>query len=160
MISLGCANSEFESIYNRNVEMVYRICYMYMKNKDDAEDMVQNTFIKYLKYNPTFENLEHEKAWFIVTSTNNCKNHFKTWWHKNTYLDNEFEVSFKDTKDETLNYVLNLPNKYKQVIYMYYYEGYSTIEIARLLNIKETTIRTQLLKGRQLLKEKIGSLEE
>ena len=157
MISLDLQNSEFEDIYNRNVETVYRVCFMYMKNKTDAEDMVQNTFIKYLKYNPVFKNLDHEKAWFIVTSTNNCKNHFKTWWHKNTYLDNEFEVSSNEPNDETLTFVLNLPNKYKQVIYMYYYEGYSSVEIAKLLNVKETTIRTQLLKGRQILKEKIGS---
>ena len=157
LISLGCANSEFESIYNRNVDTVYRICYIYMKNKTDAEDMTQNTFIKYLKYTPSFESLEHEKAWFIVTATNNCKNHFKTWWHRNTYLNDEFEVAKKDETDETLSLVLNLPNKYKQVIYMYYYEGYSTVEISKLLNTKESTIRTHLLKGRQLLKDKIGS---
>lgn len=160
MISLDLKNSEFESIYNRNIDTVYRICYMYMKNKTDAEDMTQNTFIKYLKYNPTFENIEHEKAWFIVTATNNCKNHFKTWWHKNTYLDDEFEVASKDSNDETLLLVLNLPTKYKQVIYMYYYEGYTTVEIAKMLNTKESTIRTHLLKGRQILKEKIGSEQD
>jgi len=158
LISLD--NSEFESIYNRNIETVYRICYMYMKNKTDAEDMTQNTFIKYLKYNPNFESSEHEKAWFIVTATNNCKNHFKTWWNRNTYLDDEFEVATNDTSDETLVHVLNLPTKYKQVIYMYYYEGYSTVEIAKLLNTKESTIRTHLLKGRQILKEKIGSEQD
>lgn len=158
LISLD--NSEFESIYNRNIETVYRICYMYMKNKTDAEDMTQNTFIKYLKYNPTFENNEHEKAWFIVTATNSCKNHFKTWWNRNTYLDNEFEVATTDKNDDTLSHVLNLPTKYKQVIYMYYYEGYSTVEIAKLLNTKESTIRTHLLKGRQILKEKIGSEQD
>ena len=153
-------NSEFESIYNRNIETVYRICYMYMKNKTDAEDMTQNTFIKYLKYNPTFENSEHEKAWFIVTATNNCKNHFKTWWNKNTYLKDEIEAVTNDASDETLLLVLELPTKYKQVIYMYYYEGYSTVEIAKLLNTKESTIRTHLLKGRQILKEKIGSEQD
>ena len=156
MVSLDI-NSEFESIYNRNVETVYRVCYMYMKNKTDAEDMTQNTFMKYLKYNPNFENSEHEKAWFIVTATNNCKNHFKTWWNRNTCLDDEIEISTSDKNDETLLFVLNLPVKYKQVIYMYYYEGYSTVEIAKLLNMKESTIRTHLLKGRQILKEKIGS---
>lgn len=160
MTSLKLRNSEFESIYNRNIETVYRICYVYMKNKTDAEDMTQNTFMKYLKYQPLFDNLEHEKAWFIVTATNNCKNHFKSWWNKHTYLDDEFEVEYKDKQDETLSLVLNLPNKYKQVIYMYYYEGYSTVEIAKLLNTKESTIRTHLLKGRQILKEKMGSEHE
>ena len=160
MYSLNSRTSEFESIYNRNIETVYRICYVYMKNKTDAEDMTQNTFMKYLKYNPIFENLEHEKAWFIVTATNNCKNHFKTWWNKNTCLNNDFEISYQDKNDETLEIVLNLPTKYKQVIYMYYYEGYSTVEIAELLNTNESTIRTHLLKGRNLLKEKMGSEHE
>lgn len=157
MISLDSTNSDFENIYNRNVETVYRICFVYMKNKTDAEDMTQNTFIKYLRYNPNFESLEHEKAWFIVTSTNICKNHFKSWWNKNITLDDEFEVKTNDKKDETLELVLNLPTKYKQVIYMHYYEGYSTVEIAKLLDMNESTIRTYLLKGRKILKDKIGS---
>lgn len=156
MISLDVNNSDFEIIYNRNVETVYRICFVYMKNKTDAEDMTQNTFIKYLKYNPTFENLEHEKAWFIVTSTNICKNHFKSWWIKNTCLDNEIEVKTNDKNDDVLESVLKLPTKYKQVIYMYYYEGYSTVEISKMLDTKESTIRTHLLKGRQILKDMIG----
>ena len=159
MVSLKRANSEFETIYNRNIDTVYRICYMYMKNKTDAEDMTQNTFIKYLRYMPVFASIDHEKAWFIVTSSNICKNHFKSLWHKNIKVVDEFEIS--SSKDENiLEYVLELPKKYKQVIYMYYYEGYNTVEISRLLNMPESTIRTHLLKGRQILKEKIGSKQD
>ena len=144
---------DFNNVYNRNVETVYRICYMYLKNKVDSEDMTQNTFIKYMKNNPVFENEKHEKAWFIVTATNSCKNHFKTWWNKNTTLEEDIVVTSTDKKDETLETILNLPTKYKQVIYMHYYEGYATKEIAQLLNIKESTIRTHLVKARQLLKD-------
>ncbi len=130
-----------------------------MKNKSDSEDMTQNAFMKYLKYNPVFENLTHEKAWFIVTATNLCKNHFKSWWNKNTCLKEEIEVKFKDKDNEIIEGVLSLPTKYKQVIYMYYYEGFNTKEISTLLLINESTVRTHLSKGRQLLKEKLGSEE-
>lgn len=157
LISLSSRDSEFDCVYNRNIDTVYRICFMYLKNKHGAEDMSQNTFIKYLRYNPSFKNLEHEKAWFIVTATNVCKNYFKTWWYKNTSFKDDYEISSNDGSGEVLNLILELPDKYKQVIYMYYYEGYSTVEISKILGINESTIRSHLHTGRNLLKEKLGS---
>jgi len=159
LISLELNNSDFDGIYERNLDTVYRVCYIYMKNKTDAEDMTQNTFIKFLKNRPVFENLEHEKAWFIVTATNNCKNYFKTWWHRNTNITDEVDTSATDSSDEVIDAVLSLPIKYKQVIYMYYYEGYNSKDISKLLNVKESTVRTHLSKGREILKQKLGSEE-
>ncbi len=150
--------SEFDLVYNRNVETVYRICFLYMKNQSDSEDMVQITFFKYLNKLPHFESSEHEKAWFIVVATNNCKNHFKSYWNRNVNYD-DMEVSFSDGDKNILEAVLNLPLKYKQVIYMYYYEGYKSKEIAEILGKKESSIRTLLSKGRNLLKESLGSEE-
>lgn len=149
-------NCKFDSVYEKNIDTVYRVCFIYMKNKTDAEDMAQTTFLKYIKANPVFENEKHEQAWFIVTATNTCKNHFKTWWNKNTVLDFK-EVSKQDDNTEILDLVLSLPNKYKNVIYMYYYGGYSTKEIAHYTNSNESTIRTHLSKGREILKKKMGS---
>lgn len=150
--------TKFEDVYERNVDNVYRICYMYVLQKSDAEDLTQSTFIKYLNKKPTFENLSHEKAWFSVVATNNCKNHFKTWWNKNTssLLTDEF---FDSTSDNSyvLECVLSLPTKYKQIVYMYYYMGYTTREISSLISINESTVRTHLSKARSLLKDKIGS---
>ncbi len=152
-------HSEFDIIYDRNVDLVYRICFIYMKNKVDSEDMTQNTFMKYLRYKPKFENVKHEKAWFIVTATNICKNHFKSWWNKNTNLKDELEVAITDKDNEIIETITSLPKKYKQVIYMFYYEGYKTKEISTILNINESTIRSHLQKGRNMLKEKLGSVE-
>ncbi len=150
-------DNKFESVYERNVDSVYKISYMYVKNKSDAEDLVQNTFMKYLKSNPEFSNLSHEKAWFIVTTSNTAKNHFKTWWNRNAVITYEHEKGVVDSTNETLEYVLNLPNKYKEIVYMFYYEGYTTKEISSMINKNESTIRTDLSKARNLLKQKMGS---
>jgi RNA polymerase sigma-70 factor (ECF subfamily) len=157
MVQLDATQHEFGDVYNRNIDTVYRVCYLYLKNKSDAEDMTQNTFMRYLRYNPTFDSVSHEKAWFIVTATNLCKNHFKTWWYKNTKSKDDLEHPVRDSKDEIIELVLGLPDKYKIVIYLYYYEGYSTNEISTLLNINESTIRTNLSKGRKALKNMIGA---
>lgn len=155
-MNLVNASDQFEIVYERNVNIVYKICFIYLKNRVDAEDMTQNTFIKYLRYNPTFENLKHEKNWFIKTSTNICKNHFKSWWNKNTYLTDELEFSTNiKEEDDTLAFIVDLPPKYKSIIYMHYYEGFKTKEISEILNMNESTVRTHLSKGRDMLKERM-----
>lgn len=143
-----------EQLYERNVERMYKICYIFFKgNKSDIEDAIQSIFIKIIEKGITFENVDHEKAWFIVATNNYCKNKVKHWWNKNKELD--FDVKEEIKKDETLEKVLNLPDKYKTSIYMHYYEGYSCIEIAKLLHSKENTIYSYLHKGRKMLKDMI-----
>jgi|SRR5690625_2990185 len=151
------SNEGFIQIYHRHVDMVYRICFIYMKNKYDTEDMVQNTFIRLMNHDITFENYEHEKAWLIRTATNLCKDHFKSWWKKRVRINNNVSDKRQETFviDGTLKKVLSLPPKYKAVIYMYYYEGYSTVDIAHILNKNESTIRGQLLTARKRLKAMI-----
>src|SRR5690625_2373996 len=155
--SLLRTDEELKQIYNRHADTIYRVCFMYMKNRHDTEDMVQNTFIRLLKDQTAFENTEHEKAWLIRTATNLCKDFFKRWWTRKVSLKNEaievVEVPFKI--DETLSKVMALPSKYKTAIYMYYYEGYTTVDIAKILNKKESTIRSHLYTARQRLKIEI-----
>lgn len=155
--SLLRTDEELSQLYDRHVNTVYRVCFMYMKNRHDTEDMVQNTFIRLLKDQTTFENTEHEKAWLIRTATNLCKDFFKQWWRRKVSLKNE---SIEMSKapfiiDETLEKVMALPSKYKIAIYMYYYEGYTTVDIARVLHKKESTIRSHLYTARQRLKIEI-----
>lgn len=146
-------------IYTKYVDMVYRICFMYMKNKADAEDATQNTFIKLIQKKPEFENEEHEKAWLIVTATNLCKNYFKHWWRKNIDISLLEEPKEEILEDRTLKILLKLPKKWKKILYLYYYEGYKTEEIARMLHIKPATIRSQLQRGRMILKDWLESEE-
>ena len=150
---------KFKEIYERNVDTVYRICYSYLKNKSDAEDIVQETFIRLLRKEIKFENYNHEKAWLIVTASNLCKNSLKSWKSKVDNIEdyNLTNQNEENNIDETLHIVLNLPNKYKTTIYLYYYEGYSSIEIAKITGKKESTVRSQLKRGREILKVKIGA---
>ena len=141
-------------MYDRHVDTVYRVCYMFMKNRADTEDMVQNTFIRLMKDKTVFQSVEHEKAWLIRTATNLCKDHLKHWWNRTVGLDDASEVEVEQdvNTDSTLEKVMSLPPKYKTAIYLYYYEGYTTAEIAKILNKNQSTIRGYLLKGRELLK--------
>lgn len=152
--SLLRTNEELSHIYQRHVNTVYRVCFMYMKNVPDTEDMVQNTFIRLMRDKTQFESEEHEKAWLIRTATNLCKDHFKHWWWKTVGIDKINEVAVTETFeiDATLEKVMKLPSKIKVAIYLYYYEGYSTVEIAKMLEAKEGTIRSRLHTGRKLLK--------
>ncbi|QNO14209.1 RNA polymerase sigma factor [Alkalicella caledoniensis] len=152
--SLLRTNEELSQIYNRHVKTVYRVCFMYMKNIPDTEDMVQNTYMRLMEDKTHFQSEEHEKAWLIRTASNLCKDHFKHWWSKTVGMDAVAEVAGEEsiTIDETLEKVMALPSKCKVVIYLYYYEGYSTVEIAKILNKKESTIRGYLHTGRKILK--------
>lgn len=143
---------EFKKIYETYVDMVYRICFLYFKNKADTEDAVQTVFLKLLTKQPYFETKQHVKAWLIVTTSNTCKNHLKQWWKKKVSFE-EFEISTVDHKDETLEVLLQIPEKYKIVLYCYYYEGYQTSEIATMLHMKEATVRSNLFRGRNYLRE-------
>ena len=154
-------NEDFIVVYNKYVDTVYRVCYMYYKNKSDTEDAVQTTFIKLLETDKTFNDLEHIKAWLIVTASNICKNSLKHWYRHLISLNSvEDELESKENFSNLLESVLKLPTKYKIIIYMYYYEGYNSREIAKLLNKNESTIRTYLKKGRELLKDNLGGLNE
>lgn len=150
-------DKEITEIYSRHVDTVYRVCYLFLKNIPDTEDAVQNTFVKLMNYSGSFHDSEHEKAWLIVTASNHCKNILRQWWRKRTDIDSLSEVlAANDPRDETLSWVLKLPMKYKTVIYLYYYEGYSTVEIAKMLHKNESTVRSQLHTGRNLLKISMG----
>lgn len=151
---------QFSDIYNTHLNTVYVLCYSFMKNKHDTDDAVQETFIKLIKNGNNFQSDQHMKAWLIVTASNICKNMLKQWWRKTESL-NEEEIELPPTvseeNTEILEMLLRLPEKYKAVLHMYYYEEYSTAEIAKILEKKESTVRTLLARGRELLKKEIRS---
>lgn len=148
---------------NRAVEqygdMIRRICFLHLKNQSDTEDISQTVFLKYILYSGTFENAEHEKAWFIRVTVNACKDWIKSLlrhpWAPLEVLSEE-AASVSDDHHELLQIVLSLPPKYKDVIYLFYFEGYSAAEIAKILGKKENTIYSLMSRGRALLKERLG----
>ena len=142
------------SIYG---DTVYKIPFSYCKNHADAEDIYQNVFTKYFQQVVPFESKVHEKAWLIRVTINFSKSLLRSSWHKRIILLQEYhdETVYIDENNILLNSVLELPVKYREVIHLYYYEGYSTREIAAILSQRETTIRTQLQRGREIFRLKL-----
>lgn len=148
---------EFAEIYYLHVDAIFRLCFTYLKNKADTEDAVQEVFLKLLNYKGTFESENHRKAWLIVTASNYCKNFLKHWWRNRKNID-EYTEKIGDTNfevDEMMELVLALPDKYKTAVYLYYYEGYDSAEIAKMLGKPGSTIRSYLSSARRMLKKEL-----
>lgn len=152
---------DFQAIYARNIDRVYRLCYLRLGNREDAEDAAQNVFIRWyrsvLRKPPTpFASPEHEKAYFLRAAYNECRNVKASFWKRNrVYLDDVPETVTAVEDEEPVDHgelLRGLPEKYREVLYLYYYEGYSTAAVAELLNRNESTVRTQLQKGRERLR--------
>jgi RNA polymerase sigma-70 factor (ECF subfamily) len=144
-----------EEIYERHVNMIYQVSFSYMKNKADTEDIVEDVFVNLMKTKIMFKDVEHEKAWLLRTAINLCKNSLKHWRRKNLNIDDYENLPDKNPfkVNETLNAVMELPDKYKEVIYLHYYEGYTSDEIAKMLKKNQSTIRNHLQEARKILKE-------
>lgn len=143
-------------------DMVYRICFLYLYNRTDFDDVFQEVFLRLLKRNTPFESKEHEKAWLIRVTINLCKDISKSFWRRNIDLIEEIEVrSFENESSdgELLQIVLSLPQKYKDVIYLYYYEEYTVPQIAKILKANENTLYSHLHRAKELLKEKLEGRE-
>ncbi|MDI9472718.1 MAG: RNA polymerase sigma factor [Tissierellia bacterium] len=144
----------------RHADMVRRICMVHLKSEADTEDIFQEVFMKYVFSSQVFESEEHEKAWFIRVSINACKDLLKSFFRKNTVGIEEaiepFQKDMDDERREVLEAVLELPKKYRDIIYLHYYEGYAATEIAQLLNKNVNTIYTLLARGRDSLRKTLG----
>ncbi len=133
-----------------------KIAYTYLKNNADAEDAVQDLFMKIIDKNPSFADEQHEKYWIIRTTINICKNKVGTFWQKNKCSIDEIEESaVYDTYGDTdvLKAVMSLAEKQRICIYMHYYEGYPTAEIAKITKMSDTAVRSHLHRARAKLKE-------
>lgn len=149
---------EFRRFYEEYSQMVYRVCFMYMKSQYDAEDAMQMVFTKLIEKNPSFENTYQEKAWIMITASNICKNLLRRHSRKDISIEEliaDIPVSTMEN-GEILSIIMNLPHNHKSTIYLYYYEGYSCSEIAEMLNTKESTVRSYLCRGRKKLKNYLG----
>ncbi len=146
---------DLEAIYERRFDMVYRVCFLYMRNQSDTEDAVSTVFVKLLEQERTFDSEEHEKAWLIVTAQNVCKNELRRKRRRHLPIESAEGVAAETAVDETLPVLLSLPEKYKTALYLYYYEGYTSAQAARVMRKNESTVRTYLEKGRAMLKQRL-----
>jgi RNA polymerase sigma-70 factor (ECF subfamily) len=149
-----------EQAVNRAIELhadsVRRVCFLYLKSKEDTEDIFQEVFLKYLLRKDGFESQAHEKAWLIRVAINCCKDFLKSFFKKKTStLD--FDIPFSDEKDrEVLDAVMQLDEHYREVIYLQYYEGYSAPEIAQMLGKNTNTVYTWIARAKKELKKSLG----
>lgn len=152
---------EPERIYDLYFDTVYKVCFLYMKNHSDAQDMTQETFCQMLRKPFQYESDDKTKAWLIICASNLCKNHLKKWWVRKTVSFDEVigeaekrqsvnDIDGRET--EIYRTVMGLGEKYALPVYLYYYEGYKTSEIAAMLGTKPSTVQTRLAKARKIMR--------
>ena len=150
------SKEEFETCYRIHFQMVWNLCYTYLHNPADTEDAVQETFMKLAVCGRKFRDADHEKAWLIVTAGNVCKDELRRMGRKEVSLETAEPVSSSQPEmDETLQALRTLPEIYRTVLYLFYYEGLPTKQIGKLLKRPDATVRSDLRRGRQMLKERL-----
>lgn len=158
---MNISEKTFKEKYDLYANDLYIISYGYLNSREDALDIVQDVFLKYLNHNKIFNDLEYEKCWLIRVTINLCKDLLRK--KKRVITDDEYISSLGDI-DNGAQIVLKheiakLPKIYKDVIILYYYKTYSAIQIAKILKISDSSVRKRLERARQILKERIESYE-
>ena len=148
--------NSLEPVYEKYKDNIFAIGFNYFKNSIEADDVVQETFLKLARSGKDFENEEHLRNWLIRVAVNECKRVSLSSWIKKKVSLEEYsgQIDF-ETQEESRVFtaVMSLPKKYRQVIHLYYYEDYCTAEIADILGISRTAVTTRLLRGREKLKQ-------
>ena len=152
-------DADFNLCVDKYIKMVYRIAFHYFGRREDAEDITQDVFMKLYSSNLTRDDDEQIKAWLIRVTSNACHNTFRNPFYKKRSNLDEYEwEQIPDSSSEeqdfithkvVLDAVMSLPEKYRILVYLYYYEGYSCRQISEVLQIKETTVQTRLSRARE-----------
>lgn len=156
------SEEEVNRAVERHSDTVRRLCMIHLKNYADTEDIFQTVFLKYVLSSVSFESQEHERAWFVKVTINACRDLLKSFFHSRTVsLDAVMEQPQELPPDnrEVLEAVLSLPGKYRDVVYLHYYEDYTAPQISRILGKNVNTVYTLLTRSRQLLREKLDGDE-
>lgn len=148
-------NEEIASLLSSYANMLYRVAFSRTQNKSDAEDIVQEVFLRYIRSNPHFYSEEHRKAWLLKVAINCSKSLLtSSWFQKTEPLDEELPAENKEFS-EVFPAVQSLPVKYRTVIHLFYFEDLSVKQIADILNIGESSVKTQLHRARAMLRERL-----
>lgn len=153
------SEQETNRAIERYSDTVRRLCAVHLKNEADTEDIFQTVFLKYVLSSVCFENDEHEKAWFIRVTINACKDLLKSFFRSRTVsLDEVLEQPAEIAPDyrDVWEAVLSLPQNYRNVVYLHYFEDYTAPQISCILGKNVNTIYTLLTRAKQMLREKLG----
>ena len=145
------AQEEMKRVVEEYSSALLRAAYSLLKNREDAEDAVQEAFLRYMERAPEFASREHEKAWLLRVTVNIGKNHLASAWSRKRAELHEDIPALEPEERELLELVLTLPAKYRAVIHLYYYEGYSLPEISQILRSPLSTVTTRLSRARKRL---------
>lgn len=147
------ANWQAARLLDQYGNRILRLAYTYLHNMSDAEDILQDTLLQFLKKAPSFDSAEHEKAWLLRVAANLSKNRID---YERLRASDELNEELVAEEREDLSFVWEavreLPSQYREVIHLFYHEGYPTAEIAKILGRKESTVRSDLRRGREKLK--------
>ena len=147
-------NGRAEMILTRFGDSILRYAYTYLHNMSDAEEVLQDTLVQFLKTAPEFESENHEKAWILRVAANLSKNRIRYNKLRETdELNDELVAEEREDLSFVWEAVKSLPVKYREVIHLFYHEGYQTAQIAKVLGRNESTVRSDLRRGREKLKE-------
>ena len=150
-----------ETVLRDYSDMVYRLALSQLKHKADAEDVFQEVFLRFIKSNKSYKNEEHLNAWLIRVTINCCNKLRSTAWFRHTVaLEGEHFFTPSEVKSEVYEAVLELPPKYRAVIHLFYYEDMTVAEIRKTLNMKISTITSQLNRARNMLRKKMKGAYE
>lgn len=153
----------FDAVMRKYADMVYRLAYSRTGSTFDADDILQEVFLRYIRADKTYNDEEHRKSWLIRITINCTRSFASSAWNRHKDLSEPDEnegsedpaLKAAETKSDVMNALLELPEKYRTVIYLFYYEDMSINEIARSVGITETNVKTRLSRGRDMLKEKL-----
>lgn len=155
-------NEQFTRLAGRYIDTVFRVALNYVRNTADAEDITQTVFEKLLREKKPFENDDHVRAWLIRVTVNECKKLLRSPWRSHEPIEDYLTaVAFDNPAHSDLfRAVMGLPKKYRMVIYLHYYEGYSTQEIGQILRSPKNTVCSHLKRGRELLRKKLQEADD
>lgn len=158
-MNVVCGNNQYplDEVIEKYIGTLYRLAIIRMQNKEDAEEVVQDTFLKLIEHvnkNRSFNDDEHLKAWLLTVATNRSKSILTLYWNRNTEgMDGLKDLAATTVEDNyAYDYVLGLPEKYRVAINLFYYEQLTTEQIAGIMRTKEATVRSYLHRGREKLK--------
>lgn len=156
-------HEEFDRIARAHIHTVYRVAYSYLRSAADAEDITQNVPLKLYRSDRTFDSDDHVKYWLIRVTVNECKKLFLSPWRRHEQSVGELAQALpfsSPAHGELFDDVMSLPNKYRVVLLLYYYENYSTPEIADILNLPPATVQARLARGRAQLETILTQQED
>ena len=148
---------QFLDLAQRHMDAVFRLAFSCLKSRADADDVTQTVLLRLYETDKTFESDDHVKYWLIRVTLNECRKHWRSpWRHTEDYAEYANTLTFEQPRySEVFDAVMALDPKYRVVIYLYYYEGYTAPEVGALLGLKPSTVQTRLSRAREKLKAQL-----